>query len=113
MITRHFVSELKQLPFMLGKLIGGVMTVIGFTGGIFVITRKPDQSLSAIITFFAAGILGICIFILSSKLLEKQVNRDINSAPEQKDQTQVNIISWMTFSILIAIFLLITYIIIK
>ena len=39
-IKKQIKSEINQLPFMLGKLTGGAMAVIGFPGMIVVITRK-------------------------------------------------------------------------
>jgi len=38
-IANQVKSELKQLPFMLGKLLGEIIAVVGFTAAVAVITR--------------------------------------------------------------------------
>jgi uncharacterized membrane protein YhaH (DUF805 family) len=109
-IEEQIKSEIKQLPFMLGKLIGGIMAVIGFPG-IIIVTRKSNATFSDILPYFLLGIIGVCIFLISSKLFAKRLNESTHSTPTSKEKRQTSIMSWVIFLIFIAIFILITFII--
>jgi len=109
-IEKQIKSEIKQLPFLLGKLIGGVMAVIGFPG-VIIVTRKPNATFSDILPYSLLGIIGICIFLISSKLFAKRLNESTHSTPTAKEKRQTSIISWMILLIFTAIFILITFII--
>lgn len=100
-------SELRLLPFMLAKLIGAAMTVIGFPGVIIIITRRPNPTFSNILPYLLIGIFGISIFLLSSRLLVKRIKETADSARQSKYPT--SLISWSIFAALAAVFILITY----
>jgi hypothetical protein len=110
-IKKQIKWEIKQLPFMLGKFIGGAMAVIGFPGVIIIITRRSNPSFADIFPYLLLGILGIIIFIISSKLLLKRIKKNSDLTPTPKEKMQTSILSWMIFLIFIAIFLLIIFII--
>ena len=110
-IKNQMKSELKLLPFMLGKLIGGAMTVIGFPGVIIIITRKSNPAFSDILPYLLTGIFGIVIFLLSSRLLVKRMKEAADSAQAHQSKYRISMISWLIFSALAIIFLLITYLI--
>lgn len=112
-IKKQIKSEIKQLPFMLGKLTGGAMAVIGFPGMIIVITRKSNPSFLNILPYLALGIFGVFIFLLSSRLFEKRMNESNEFVPGKKEKINMSIISWGIFLALIAIFILITFIMTK
>jgi Na+/melibiose symporter-like transporter len=109
-IEKQIKSEIKQLPFMLGKLLGGIMAVIGFPG-IIIVNRKSNATFSDILPYFLLGIIGVCIFLISSKLFAERGNESAQSTPTLKEKRQTSIISWVIFLIFIAIFILITFII--
>jgi hypothetical protein len=101
-VKEHFKSEIKQLPFMLGKLAGGIMAVIGCTGTIIIMTRTPAPSFSDALPYSIVGIIGIALFLLSSVLLKKRINETAGDSPSQKDKARVSIISWLLFLAFIA-----------
>lgn len=109
-VTKQFKSEIKQLPFILGKLIGGIMAVIGFPGIVIIITRKPDPSWAGILPFLLAGISGIGIFVLSSQMLGRRMRENAEATPAPKDQKRTSMISWSILLALAAIFLSAVYI---
>jgi hypothetical protein len=109
MIGDQFKAEVRQLPFMLGKLAGGVIAVIGFAGAIVAATGKPAASWSEIFAFLGAGVIGICIFALSSRLLKRHLEKNRYLMLSREDHQRINIISWSILIVLVVIFLLSLY----
>ena len=111
-IKQQFKSEIKQLPFTLGKVIGAIMAVVGCTGMIIIMTRTPDPSFSDVLPYSMAGISGIALFLLSSALLKKRIGETIAFSPSPKDKARISIISWLLFltfiAVCIAVILIIT-----
>ena len=64
-LSSQVKSEIKQLPFMIGKVLGGIMAVIGFTAAVVIITRRADHAFGEILPSALFGCLGILIFVLS------------------------------------------------
>ena len=110
-IKKQIKLEIKQLPFTLGKLTGGLMAVIGFPGMIIVADRKPNVSFPDLFPYLVLGISGVLIFLMSSILFNKRMNENDESVPTSKEKKLTSIISWMIFLIFITIFILVTYII--
>ena len=109
-MKKQVKSEIRDLPFMLGKLTGGVMAVIGCTG-VIVVTGKSSSSFSNIWPYSLLGIIGICIFLISSKLYAKRLNEHKSFTPTPKEKIRSSVISWAILLIFTAIFILITFII--
>jgi hypothetical protein len=109
-IKKQIKSEIKHLPFTLSKLTGGTMAVIGFPGVIIIITRKSNPSYLDIMPYFILGIIGVSVFLLSSRLFEKRMNENTDFVPTTKKKKHISIISWMIFLIFIASCILITFI---
>lgn len=109
-IKEQIKSEIKHLLFTLSKLIGGTMAVIGFPGVIIIISRKSNPSYLDIMPYFILGIIGIFIFLLSSKLFEKRMNKNTDPVPTKKEKKHISIVSWIIFLIFIASCVLLTFI---
>lgn len=109
-IKKQFKSEIKQLPFTLGKVTGGIMAVIGCTGMIIIMTRKPDPSFSDVLPYSIAGIIGIALFLLSSVLLKKRIKETVGPSLSSKDKTRVSIISWLLLLTFIAVCIAVIFI---
>ena len=107
-ISRQFRSEMKQLPFMLGKLLGGIMALIGFTAAVVIVTRKADHSLADLLPSALSGVLGIVIFVLSSRLMTRRLSANPADAVKPDDRTRTSVLSWVILLLLAAIFLLCT-----
>jgi hypothetical protein len=60
-IYRQIKTEIRLLPFMLGKLAGGFMAVAGFTGAVIVITRRANSSWPDMLPYLLFGMSGVFI----------------------------------------------------
>jgi hypothetical protein len=61
-IKQQIKTEIRHLPHTLSKLVGGAMAVIGSTGVIVIVTRKPDPSYLDILPHFIFGTIGNFVF---------------------------------------------------
>lgn len=106
-IFKHIKSEINHLPFIIGKVIGGFMAAVGFPGAIAVSARQhvPQKQ---VLLFCFVGILGILIFILCSKLLNRMPeNNGITLTSAEK--TLESKIAWIILLVLAAVFMVIIY----
>ena len=98
-------AELKNLPLILAKLIGGLAAVIGFASAA-IRMRTHGWSFNDIQISLLSGIIGVIVFALSARLLTK------GSSDQPKGATMpMNALSWGVFLILAIIFLAAVYII--
>jgi hypothetical protein len=102
-------SEIKQLPFMLGKLVGGIMVVVGVAGLVLIWTGKSGPLLSSLVPYFFSALLGFLLFQLCSRTLARRVKKSPLQTVPARDVLQVNIVAWSLLLLLVIIFLLITY----
>jgi len=102
-------SEIKQLPFMLGKLVGGIMVVVGVAGLVLIWTGKSGPLLSSLVPYFFSTLLGFLLFQLCSRTLARRVKKSPLQTVPARDVLQVNIVAWSLLLLLVLIFLLITY----
>ncbi len=108
-ISDQVKSELKQLPFMIGKAVGGITAVIGLTMAVVIVTRRTDPSFSDILPSGLPGCLGIGVFVLSSRLLARRLaeNPAENGAFDHRVRTSM--LSWAILLLLAVVFLSSTY----
>jgi hypothetical protein len=111
-IKNHFKSEIRQLPFILGKVPGGVLAVIGFAGMSILVTHSsPTPTWLELWPFFASGAVGVIAFSLSAMKLKKQLGKPPETDLNRQGKKQVSILSWTIFLIFIVILISITFII--
>jgi hypothetical protein len=108
-LSSQFRSELKQLPFMIGKTLGGILAVIGFTAAVVQSTRRADASFTDILPSAFLGCMGILIFVLSSRLLATRLAENAAENPVPGKQPRTSMLSWAILLLLAALFLLWTY----
>jgi uncharacterized membrane protein len=108
-IVNQAKSELKQLPYMLGKLLGSIVAIVGFTMAVLTITKNPDYLFKDLLFSLSIGGGGIFIFLVSSNLLNKRLteNKAQNLIPD--DSMRTSMFSWGLLLLLVAIILLCTY----
>lgn len=73
-ITGKARAELRSLPLMLGKALGGIAAVAGFGMAVFGATRSP--SLTAGVSPLASlvvGAIGMLSFVICGRILAKRV----------------------------------------
>ena len=109
-LKNQIKAELKDLPFTLAKVIGGIMAVIGFTGVIIILTRKLNATYLDIIIYSILGIIGVSVFSLSSILFEKRRKKFTDFTLTAKEKRNISIISWLILVFFIGRFILITFI---
>jgi zinc transporter ZupT len=104
-------SELKLLPFMIGKALGGIVAVIGFTAAVVIVTRRTAPSFADILPSALSGCLGILVFVLSSTLLTRRLSENPSENATSDDGMRTSVLSWAILLLLAAVFLLCTYLI--
>jgi zinc transporter ZupT len=102
-------SEIKQLPLLLIRVLGGIMAAIGLPAVIFIVTRKANTSLPDILPYILTGGAGILIFAASSRALSKNLCDKEYKNPAPKDKNRESVTAWSVLVILAAIFLLFTF----
>ena len=103
-LTRQARAEVKQLPLMLCKLLGGLATVIGFTSAIWISTRTAEISTGDVLPqLFEAGV-GIVVFLLADRRLKSHPNIITEKAPPEIKNRQ-NLLPWILLLLFALIFL--------
>lgn len=101
-------SEFRHLPLMLCKLVGGILVVVGAAGLVLIWTGKSGPLLSSQGPFFFSALLGIVLFLLSSRAMARSVKISLQTVSPRNDQ-RVSIIAWSLLLLLVMVFLLITF----
>ena len=97
-ILQQVKSELNQLPLLLGKLFGGIASVIGCTASIIILTRRLEWPLWPYILMGSAGLI---VFIVSDSLLRRP-------KPSQESDS-LSLLSWTILLLVAGLFLFCTY----
>ncbi len=88
-------TELKVLPYMLGKLIGGLLAVVGFPGAIFVLNRQPGAGLAEVWGYLLAGVIGVVVFVASSRGMARKVNETRGATTTRQEKAKTSLVSWL------------------
>jgi predicted membrane channel-forming protein YqfA (hemolysin III family) len=62
-------AEARQLPLMLGKLVGGILAVIGFCGFVYITTRPPQPTTLSQMAYIAVDIIGVAVFVICNRTM--------------------------------------------
>jgi H+/Cl- antiporter ClcA len=98
-ILDQTMAELKQLPLMLGKLAGGIITVAGFTVAM-IETGNPGWSFHDIWVYLFIGFAGGLIFSLSARSIKKRWPQ-----PPKDSTIAMSALSWGLLLLLAGLFL--------
>jgi hypothetical protein len=100
-------SEVRLLPLMLGKVVGGILTVIGFGGLVFISTRLPEPAVFSIALYVIAG---IAVFIVCARIMSSRAD---NRVPEtaRKRTSGSKVLPWVILLALAVIVIVITLLI--
>jgi len=104
-------SEVRQLPYMLGKVAGGLMAVIGFGGTVMALTRQQHYSTSGLVIYVLTGIIGLALFILSSRLMARQLGKADGTEATTKNKAKTSALSWIILLVIGALFIAIVLIV--
>lgn len=110
MINKNIRSETGRLPLVLGKLLGGVMTVVGLAGIIIIYVRWPNPPRPDVLPYALAGMPGLVIFILCSRTIEKKMQENPDTVPDRKEKRMTSALSWAILLVLSICFLLFVFV---
>lgn len=108
-IIRESAAELRLLPLMLAKLMGGLMAAVGFPAAIFVGTRM-ERPFFALLPYLLVGIGGTIVFCISSRAMIKRIGTGGVRDPAARDRRPISILSWGILVAVAVFFLLFTFI---
>lgn len=100
-------SEARQLPLILGKLIGGILAVIGFGGAVYISTRPPKPTAFSIISYGAVGIIGIAVFAICSRIMSSRFGANARYEAGKKGPSGLRILPWVILVVLAVIFIVV------
>lgn len=103
-------SEVRQLPFMLGKVAGGLMAVIGFGGTVIALTRQQHSS-SGLMVYVLTGIVGLALFILSSRLMAAHSGKAGGTEVTTKTKARTSALSWIILLAIAVLFIAVVLIV--
>lgn len=104
-ITRQARAELRQVPLMLGKLVGGIAAVVGFTAAVVIVTRRPGGAAGDILPSLLAGSAGVAVFVLSGRALRRRLASQGAGGPLPAASGRTSLLAWGLLLLLVGIFL--------
>jgi hypothetical protein len=107
----QFAAELRQVPCMLGKLLGGMLAVGGFTTAVVVLSRRPGASAGDVLWPVLLGILGIVVFVLASRRMAKRLADAPSEPASAGDRARRSLLSWALLLLLAALLVLSSFLI--
>ena len=102
-------SQARQLPLIIGKVIGGIMAATGLPAAIFFSAQRPGLAHDPLPYLFM-GLAGLVLFVASSLLLKKNMARD-NQTMTAGEKSKESRTAWLILLALAIIFLAATLII--
>ena len=105
-------SELSLIPFMLGKVLSGGLSVVGMISGFIMIVVKVryhesvlDPSVIYIISSFALAVFGIILFWIFDHKLRAKMMEDKITRSDFTKFTKKDLINWGILLIIATIFI--------
>ncbi|MEZ4601144.1 MAG: hypothetical protein R2940_15245 [Syntrophotaleaceae bacterium] len=96
-------TELRQLPLMLGKLLGGLAAVIGIGMASWVATHGKDGD---VWLPFLAGVAGLAVFVVSARRLTRRAAAAKAPPSSPGEMKRSNFLAWLLLLLLLVVFLL-------
>lgn len=100
-ITRQTKEDLQHLPFMLGKLLGGIVAVIGFTGWVLHMTRHAGGAPP----WFLVGVAGITLFLLAARACARRGASRAAATSSSAGKRRTSLVAWGLLLLLAVILL--------
>ena len=102
-LKEQVAAESRQLPGVLGKLVGALTTVSGILAAVLGSKHDAQNSITLGVIAIAAGIL---LFILSSRWLERRKAAAGTAAPDPKREFRESALAWVLLACFFVLFLL-------
>lgn len=71
---------------MLGKLVGGILAVIGFGGLVYISTRPPEPTTLSQMAWAAVGIIGVAVFVACNRTMSSCFPDDTRDKAGKNDK---------------------------
>lgn len=110
-ILNRTKSEIKQLPWMLGKLAGGILAVVGVAGLVLIWTGKTGSLFSSLGPYVFSAVLGFLLFILCSRAMARSKAGSSLPVMTVHNKLRANMIAWTLLLLFVLVFLVITYLV--
>ena len=110
-ILNRTKSEIKQLPWMLSKLAGGILAVVGVAGLVLIWTGKTGSLLSSLVPYVFSAVLGFMLFLLCSRAMTRSKTGSSLPVMPVPNQVRTNIIAWSLLLLFVLVSLVITYLV--
>lgn len=108
MLKQQIREDFKKLPLILGKLLGGITAVLGFTTAIWIMSRNSKISADVILFPLLMAAVGVVIFVLSGRSLSKRLTNAAAKAGGN-NKIRMNLLTWTLFLVFAGIFLLCSF----
>jgi hypothetical protein len=108
-ITRQTKEELRHLPLTLGKLLGGIVAVIGFTGWVLRMTRHTGAALP----WFLMGAAGIALFLLAARANARRGAGRVTAPLSPPGSRRTSLVAWGLLLLFAVIFLVCSWFVTK
>ena len=106
--VRRAMAELKQLPLIFGKLLGGVATVVGCTMAVLTATHHSDSAPTESLPALLIAAAGVVVFVLSGRALSRRP-----AAPpgelKPADRLRMDMLYWVLLLAFAGIFLAVVW----
>lgn len=110
-LLRRTRSELRLLPYMLGKLVGGAVAALGAAAAVAMLGNRPGTTPADALPYTAAAIAGIIVFAVSSRMLARRAGSEKVDARPTSSSPKMSVIAWTVLLLLAAGFLLVTFLV--
>lgn len=108
-LFRQTRSEIRLLPFMLGKLAGGTMAALGTAAAVVMLSNRPGTTPADALPYAVAAVAGIAIFAFSSRMLARRLKTGAPDDAPPSASPRMSLISWLALLLLAAGFLLVAF----
>lgn len=106
-VVKKAMAELKQLPLILGKLLGGVAAVVGCTMAVLTVTRHSDSApTDSLLLLIAAA--GLVVFVLSGRALSRRPST-LPGELKPADRLRMDMLAWVLLLAFAGIFLAVVW----
>lgn len=111
-VVKKAMAELKQLPLILGKLLGGVAAVVGCTMAVLTVTRHSDSAPTKSLLPLLIAAAGVVVFVLSGRVLSRRLSVPPGEL-KPADRLRMDMLAWVLLLAFVGIFLVVVWFLTK
>lgn len=107
-VVKKAMAELKQLPLILGKLLGGVAAVVGCTMAVLTVTRHSGSAPTDSLPPLLIAAAGLVVFVLSGRALSRHPST-LPGELKPADRLRMDMLAWVLLLAFAGIFLAVVW----